>query len=299
MIKYKMINLEFGHYPNKTEDFFILSCGSDYRAYEVARKLIQKKISMEKIILINFKERENELESYEKNSYYSYNDIFNDMNYLKIDCSITDPSSLIKSFDLFNKIDSNNVRISLDISCFTKPYIFTLIKYFKDILKIIKLTIYYSEPMTYVFRSGLFNTYHSTFGSLTISEVPGFPGNDTRSCEKILVVLLGFDGELSSFIFDEIAPNEIIAINGFPGYAPKFKDISLINNEKLLINKKSEKSLMFVRANNPFETYNKLCEIKKLYSNSFINLAPLGTKPMALGACLYAITDPSIKIVYP
>jgi hypothetical protein len=38
---------------------------------------------------------------------------------------------------------------------------------------------------------------------------------------------------------------------------------------------------------------------KKDNDGIFINIAPLGTKPMALGACLFALHNPEVRVVYP
>jgi hypothetical protein len=295
---YKIINLESDCQCIPCEfDFLFLSCGSDFRAYEVLRKCYRNRICVKKICLFNFSERESSLCRIEKKQYYNYSICEFDIQ--KFDCSIMDPSTGIKTL-INSKINiASNHKIAIDISCFTKPYFYALLKYFKDKLCIDELIAFYTEPLTYMFSEGLYLEYHSTSGPLSIKEVPGFPGYDARSAEKLLIVLLGFDGELSTFIFDEIAPSNAISINGFPGYAPKFKDISMINNEKLLSYMKSENSIYFVRANNPFETFNLLCEIKSKHKNAFFNIAPLGTKPMALGACLYALSDPSVRIVYP
>ncbi len=120
---------------------------------------------------------------------------------------------------------------------------------------------------------------------------PGFPGNDTRTTKKVLVVLLGFDGELSSFITEEVAPDDTLVVNGFPAYAPKFKEISLINNEKLL-SSSATGLVLYSRANSPFETFNLLEHLYKKETSAFFNIAPIGTKPMALGACLFALVYP-------
>ena len=134
-------------------------------------------------------------------------------------------------------------------------------------------------------------------GPLIPLEIPGYAGSDFRGQERLLVILLGFDGDLAKEIDEDVAPEHTIAVNGFPGYALKFKDISLICNEKL-INKKA-KVVSYSRANNPFETYNLLEKLKKDHENFFINIAPLGTKPMALGACMFAIHNPEVRIIYP
>lgn len=44
--------------------------------------------------------------------------------------------------------------------------------------------------------------------------------------------MLGFDNDLLPTVIQEAGPRKIVAINGFPSFYPKFKDISLANNEK-------------------------------------------------------------------
>jgi hypothetical protein len=58
--------------------------------------------------------------------------------------------------------------------------------------------------------------------------------------------------------------------------------------------------IRYTKANNPFDTYNLLQSIKEqAETNTFINIAPLGPKPMALGACLFALHNPDVRIIYP
>lgn len=270
-------------------DYFFVAGGSDFRAYEALKKLADSKIRIDNVLLFEFTDRNiiNELQ------YNSYNML--GYNFTNISCSIKDPSECIKSFTAYGITFSSNHRIAIDISCFTKPYFFVLLKFLRDHIRLTSITVYYTEPKSYLFAGSLLKSYHSTSGPLSVMEVPGFPGEEHRSSKKILVVLLGFDGELSSFITEEVSPDKTIVINGFPGYFPKFKDISLINNEKLV----TEADIEYARANNPFETYNLLASIKCLDDNSFLNIAPLGTKPMALGACLFAINNPSVRVIYP
>lgn len=91
-------------------------------------------------------------------------------------------------------------------------------------------------------------------------------------------------------------------------FYPKFKDISLSNNEKVLSGsdfaEKLEKGnnltrFVYVEAVNPFDVYNTLVYLKQKYQNNCIDVVPLGTKPMALGACLFAIDNHDVRVVYP
>lgn len=272
-------------------DYFILSSGSDTRAYEVLSKC--KGIDTNQVILFNFIERltgltaTDPLFNYKK---FHYNSLH------EIQCEIKNPSSSLEEIikNPFNK-DS---KIGLDISCLTKPYFYFIIKLLKERFQVEKLSVFYTEPKSYLFPKGLFSAFHTSSGPLTILEIPGYPGQESRGAKRKLVILLGFDGDLSKEINEDVSPYDTVVVNGFPSYAPKFKDISLIANEKLVSDRNI--TVAYAKANNPFEIYNLLHKIKsKEESNTFINVAPLGTKPMALGACLFALHNPDVRIVYP
>jgi hypothetical protein len=275
-------------------DTFILAAGSDYRAYEVLRNLIENGINIKNIIVFNFDERVSQLEM--DDTYFDYKNIIK-IKIDEIDCSIMNPHSALKQICDREYILEKTKQIVLDISCFTKPYFFYIIKLLKERFNILDLSVVYTEPQSYLFPKGVFNYYHSSTGPLSILEIPGFSGYEVRDDKRILIILLGFDGDLSKEINEDISPKETVVVNSFPGYIPKFKDISLIVNEKLTTNKNIK--LAYSKANNPFEVFNLLEHIQINNKNSFINIAPLGTKPMALGACLFAMYYPKVRIVYP
>ena len=275
-------------------DIVLLAGGSDYRAYEILKLMKSENVSIKKILLFDFSERVREIDK--NNPYYDYQKIgFN--NILPIQCSIRDPNSCLQNLIPLETELLSAKKIALDISCFTKPYFFYLIKLFKERFEIDCISVFYTEPQSYLFPRGIFSSYRSSVGPLTISEIPGFPGYEARGKKRVLVILLGFYGDLSKEINEDISPSETFVVNGFPSYSPKFKDISLIANEKLTSDR--DIKIEFSRANNPFEAFNLLEDIKNQNQTSFINIAPLGTKPMALGACLFALYYPDVRVVYP
>lgn len=282
-------------------DCFMVAGGSDFRAYEILRKAQKQNIKIINVLLFDFKERTIDLATHHKKAYYSYNNL--KFKIIKIPCSLSDPSNCIKSLGEYGIDISKFNNLAIDISCFTKPYFFLILKHLKITHKHHSITAFYTEPKSYIFSKGLFSSYLSSFGPLKVEEIPSFTGSEFRDQQRLLIILLGFDGDLSIEINEDVAPIETFIVNGFPGYAPKFKDISLICNEKLITNKR--KDVIYSRANNPFEIYNLLEEIKKdeklnnTYGNPFINIAPIGTKPMALGACMFAIHNPEVRVVYP
>lgn len=294
-IEYDMQPIEdvsFG--PETGFERVALAAGSDPRAYEILRRCSKLGVGIEKVLVFDYRERRESLPLGGEQAYDEFKKL--GFPFDVIECSIRDPSACIKSLKGISILNSD--RIAVDISCFTKPYFYSLLKYLKDQGKAHSVTVLYTEPTSYVFRRGSYKEYRSSIGPLSVIEVPGFPGLDTGTNTKLLVVLLGFDGDLSIVISEEVAPDEMLFVNGFPGYAPKFKDISLMNNEKILGNHSLD-SIRYARANNPFETFDLLQEIGRQNGSAFISVAPLGTKPMALGACLYAMLNKRVRVVYP
>lgn len=299
---FNMVNLDDNYESDFVElDCLIIAGGSDYRAYELLRKYRIKGGKIKLIIFIDFFERRTNVSAEILALYEEYNEFA--FNFLKVPGSLLNPSECIKSLINFGINLSSYDSIGIDISCFTKPYFYLFIKQIKYFDKHSSIYIFYTEPKSYLFPKGLFSLYQSSLGPLSVIEIPGFTGLELRGQNRILVTLLGFDGDLSKEINFDVSPSETQIINGFPGYSPKFKDISLVCNEKLI--QKKDTQVLFCRANNPFETFNLLESIKtdsklrKEHGNFFMNIAPLGTKPMALGACLFAIHNPDVRIVYP
>jgi hypothetical protein len=272
-------------------DFFILASGSDNRAYEILMNC--DSVSKNRVILINFKERIKDLPK--SDSLFNYrSQTYRDIQ--EIECEIKNPSSCLEEFSINGFLKDS--KIAIDISCFTKPYFYFLIKLLVERFKIEKISVYYTEPKSYLFPNSLFGAFHTSNGPLSILEMPGFTGLEIRGTKRKLIILMGFDGDLSKEINEDVSPEYTVVVNGFPSYTPKFKDISLIANEKLVSD--PHITIKYARANNPFDVYNLLQNIKEdRKEDCFINIAPLGTKPMALGACLFALHNPEVRIVYP
>lgn len=287
------INDEMGSALNCT--YLFVAASQDYRAYEVIRKALRlESISTDRVILFHYNTRKETAQS--GDPYYDYTNM--DLVVDEVDCDINDPGSILPFLEKFHRQILPGQTIALDISCFTKPFFFYIIKFLKERVTCQAVSVFYTEPATYIFSSGLYDSYQSTSGTLQIVEVPGFTGHDTDTSSSLLVILLGFDGKLATVLATEIEPNEIILVNGFPSYLPVFKDISLINNERLVAGRENP-VVYYARANNPFEVYNLLEHLRGKYLNAFLSIAALGTKPMALGACLFAALNPDVRLVYP
>ena len=274
-------------------DYFILASGCDKRAYKVLKDLKVGVSTRTEVILLNFKERIKSKRA--NNIIYDYKKL-GIKNLREFSCEIKNPNSCLADFETVG-FDSVK-KLGLDLSCLTKPYFFFLLKLLKERFNFQVASIFYTEPQSYLFQKGLFNTFHTNTGPLTVEELQGFPGERDNRSKRKLIYLLGFDRDLSKEINVDVSPNETVVINGFPSYSSKFKDISLVTNERLVSDHNIK--VRYAKANNPFEVYNLLEAIKNEdRDETFMNIAPLGTKPMALGACLFALHNPDVRIVYP
>lgn len=196
-----------------------------------------------------------------------------------------------------------NKIVVIDFSVMVKPYIFVLLKYFLYKREKRRIHLLYTEPMYYPkWRTKVLSGENDSFtrGTIKTGEIPSFSGSRDLTKKTALIVLLGFEGERAVEVANAVDPDITIPINGFPAYRPEFKDISIISNEELLREPEIFKNLRYAPANDPFETENVIESIYLEYSERYnISIAPLGTKPMALGSCLFALQCPDCRIIYP
>jgi len=194
-------------------------------------------------------------------------------------------------------------KVVVDFSVMIKPYTFILLRYLSDILDLERIYLLYTEPASYhKSRAKIVSndTDYFTKGSIKSGEIPSYSGSKDLSKKTALIVLLGFEGERAVEVVRAVESDITIPINGFPAYRPEFKDISIVSNEELLWESEIFKNLDYAPANDPFETKNVLEKIYSQYSDRYnISVAPLGTKPMALGSCLFALQHKDCRIIYP
>jgi len=183
------------------------------------------------------------------------------------------------------------------------PNIYCVMNVLKNVVHVKQLDVFYTEPKFYIYEEGYFDAYHGRVKERKCAPISGYC-NSGEDEKEILTIFLGFDGGLADMVFFKLGEEgkEILqtyVVNGFPSYTAKLKDVSLFNNEGL-INKIDRNNLLCTTANNPFETYNLLCGLIKKCKGILLNLCTIGSKPMALGTCLFALDHRSkVKVTYP
>lgn len=167
-----------------------------------------------------------------------------------------------------------------------------------------KWSVVYSEPIQYKLnRSPTEGDIYDLSERIEgIASLPGFARIRRSPREDVCFVpLLGFEGTRFAHIREAVQPpgDKIVPIIGVPGFRPEFPFATLLGNRLPLMETRSWKRICYAQANCPFSLYWRLVEIKRRYPNHVLKIAPIGTKPHALGAVLFALHNPDdTELIY-
>jgi len=197
----------------------------------------------------------------------------------------------------------NSYSVCIDITCLSQPILFLLIKLLLSETKPKKLFASYTEPKKYMKMSRVlsdeeeFDLYEQIVGNNY--SVPGF-SKINRNDNEILVAPFGFERQRLISVFENVEPKGgLIPILGFPSFVPGWDLTALYMNYKVLSDAESEQKVRFAEAASPFGIYKVLKDIHNTYSSDFnLLLAPLGTRPHALGIAIFATKHRNCHLIY-
>lgn len=163
----------------------------------------------------------------------------------------------------------------------------------------------YVEPRTYTFsrtptEAEIFDLSEAIHG---ISPLPGFSVlSEPKDDDLVLFVpFLGFEGHRFAYVVEQVQPpgKKIIPVVGVPGFAPVFPFHTYLGNKNILAKGTLHAEIRLIMANSAFDAFYLLREISDDYPGHTLKVAPIGTKPHALGAVLFTITaNRPVEIVY-
>lgn len=165
------------------------------------------------------------------------------------------------------------------------------------------LRVVYVEPSKYRSHSS-----PATLGSFDLSvrfegvrPIPGFARLSRRGdgLRRVYVPLLGFEGSRPRLVHAELDPSSIVPVIGLPGFRMEFPAVAVACNHAYLSEVAAYPKIRFARGSCPFDLFRTLDTVAKDESAEHLQIAPLGTKPHALGAILFALHRRDItEIVY-
>lgn len=288
---YGMNSLDINNPPNDVDGFVFFST-LESRSWNVLTYMQEQEKLPCEVLSISTENSEKSLNFAE--------DKFSAINFKQTEISCDLANNLIPCLLAIHQYVCHKKTIGIDISVMPTPIFSQILHFLMEKHKDKEIIVYYTEPEHYNLDN-MFD-FNSCDGEIDIKAIPGFEGKTAQinDSQRIIFYLMGFEmNHLNKLIPQQINPDGIVPINGFPAYFPKYKDISLINND---VNyHEMDIQVVFAEANNPFETYNQMSMLQKKYQDYCIDIIPAGSKPMALGACLFALTNGNndIRILYP
>lgn len=167
----------------------------------------------------------------------------------------------------------------------------------------IEMRIVYAEPLAYRLEEFSKMGVQKDLSELVsgIEPLPGMTNLLPHRKSPLFVVLLGFEGGRFSQIVQDQNPDDdkITPVLGVPGYRPNYPYISMWGNRYQIKDTNSWQRLQYAEANSIVDIYMLLNELSYGNRDSDMIIAPIGTKPHAIGAILYAIKHPDkVEIVY-
>lgn len=165
--------------------------------------------------------------------------------------------------------------------------------------------VVYTEPSDYIItefqKEGIHNDLSETVEG--VNPLPCFktiiPHDEDNP--PVFVSLLGFEGGRFAYLVSDYNPldKRIRPIIGVPGYKMNYPYISLWGNRNVLTLRRCWNRIEYAEANSIVDIYFKLQSIYQKNHNSRMVVAPIGTKPHAIGAIIYAVKHPNeVEILY-
>jgi len=162
----------------------------------------------------------------------------------------------------------------------------------------------YVEPAKYKFsptptEGEIFDLSEAIMG---IAPIPGFASlMELGTGDVCFVPLLGFEGTRLAYLLEQVQPygGKIFPIVGAPGFRPEYPFFAFHGNRSPLAQTRAWRNVRFAIANCPFSVFYLLSDLAAKYHRDRLLVAPIGTKPHALGAVLYALANPArVELVY-
>lgn len=159
--------------------------------------------------------------------------------------------------------------------------------------------VVYVEPESYTVHSSPASNslFDLTVTFEGLAPLPGFArlGGPFDENQCLFVATLGFEGSRPESLALQIDPApRVIPVIGVPGFQLEFPSYTIACNRNFLEVCKAHQEIRLARASCPFEVLSVLREIHRDYPDFYMYLAPVGTKPHALGAVLYALENPDL-----
>lgn len=197
-------------------------------------------------------------------------------------------------------------RLLIEATTLEFPEILLLIKAYLSVESLV-IGFFYVEPESYEERVGQdaedLHAFALREGYRNFSPIPGFTPMLSDSRKARLLAFVGFESTRLRRVLVEDEAARIKAFSvvfGVPPFQASWEMHSFMQNANVLKEPAMEE-ILFVSANSPRSAYHLIHKVARSCcpQSEVMTLAPLGTKPMSIGAALYAAQNSSgIRVIY-
>lgn len=279
---YSSIHSSIDDFLPETNSVYIYGHTTEGRSY-IANDLISKYASHVKFIEIKEFEKNKIRDTSSKKEYF-----------LRSSDSMRSFLSEYKGTTLY--IDSSGLNTRICASLLNNA-----INYIKE-LGITDIKVIYAEPETYKViqfsAEGVFNDLSESIEG--IEPLPGFASIiPYDGIDADFVALLGFEGGRFKYILENTESSNVFPVIGVPGFRAEYPFVAYWGNRSPLDDKDIWCNISYAAANSIVDVYILLTKILKSSQSGKIRIAPIGTKPHAIAAILFAIKYPlKVELIY-
>ena len=217
---------------------------------------------------------------------------------------LASPLDLVQKLQMFlANLNSQHALkcVTIDITTFPRQALLLLIRYIDSHPHRRVIRLLYAEPKRYATEESKKGDRWLTRGVLSVKSVPQFGGVQFPRRAKLLVVILGHEGERTHITVRRHQPDKIILISqGLQQHHRGLREIARQENEQIISiygEKSFWKSDLPSRGVAETERIIKNIYDKHRYTHNMF-LAPNGTKLQLVGAYLACRHLPEIQVTY-
>lgn len=223
---------------------------------------------------------------------------------LVMPCEFSEPLSVVKVLERWldaSGLSSGQPRITVDITCFTKLHLLLLLRTLDEKFPQARMRVLYTEPLAYATAFGR----KLSHGILDTFYIPLNSGDDWGK-GSALILFLGHEPSRALRVIEEVEPDQIILVQGEPGFSEEMSRMSKRLNRYLLHRAEynSEFNLGVCSTSQFIEVAQLLRGVVDLFRKAgkdTFYISPLGTKLQALGIDYLRRGEPSARLIvaYP
>jgi hypothetical protein len=190
-----------------------------------------------------------------------------------------------------NKWTMKNLKITLDITTFTKSLLLELLFYLRTFLSLDKLRFVYTVPQKYAHPE----EGPLSFGIKSLNVLSSFWGGWSPIKDDLLMVILGYEEMRAWSLINRFDANLNLLFTTSPGSLDEWSEHSAIYNERLISELPPVDS---IPALDPIQTSEVL---GKYVTDDFCSkynvfISPMGTKPQIVGLFYYILVHPETPV---